>query len=142
MNRQRDILIVEDDFIQSYVLVRVLKSLNYNVVGTANSGEEAIVLAELHKPGVVIMDISLKGNLDGIETAKIILESADTSIIYISGHMREFYRDRINQTNYIDIIKKPFNRITLATVIKKCKKTKVSNLSSGYTEENREKRTG
>jgi DNA-binding NarL/FixJ family response regulator len=120
MNRKRDILIVEDDFIQSFVLENQLNSFNYNVVGIAKSGEEAISIALKYKPDVVIMDISLKGKLDGIETAKKILESADTSIIYISGHLQEFYRNRINQTNFIDIIDKPFSRSELANVIDKC----------------------
>ena len=120
MNRQRDILIVEDDFIQSFVLEHQLKSFSYNVIGIAKSGEEAIVLAEKYKPDVVIMDISLKGKLDGVETAKMLLESSDISIIYISGHLKEFYRNRVKQTNYIDIIDKPFSRNELADVMDKC----------------------
>lgn len=120
MNRQRDILIVEDDFIQSFVLEHQLKSFSYNVIGIAKSGEEAIVLAEKYKPDVVIMDISLKGKLDGVETAKMLLESSDISIIYISGHLQEFYRNRVKQTNYIDIIDKPFSRNELADVMDKC----------------------
>lgn len=120
MNRQRDILIVEDDFIQSFVLEHQLKSFNYHVIGIAKSGEEAIVLAEKYKPDVVIMDISLKGKLDGVETAKMLLESSDISIIYISGHLQEFYRNRVKQTNYIDIIDKPFSRNELADVMDKC----------------------
>jgi DNA-binding response OmpR family regulator len=136
MSRQRKILIVEDDFIQSFVIERQLESFNYDVVGIANSGEEAIALAKKYKPDVVIMDISLKGQLDGIETAKKILESVDTSIIYITGHIREFYRDRIKHTNYLDIIEKPFNRTKLAAVINGEIKTEGSNLSSGSPVEN------
>lgn len=130
MNRQRKILIVEDDFIQSFVIEHQLKSFNYNVVGIANTGEEAIALSEKHKPDVVIMDISLKGELNGIETAKKIMESCNTSIIYITGHIQEFYRNRIKQTNYLDIIEKPFHRNKLAAVINGGVKTEDSNLSS------------
>jgi len=131
MNLQKNVLIVENDFIQSYVLERQLKNFKYNVVGTAMSGEEAITLSGKHKPDIVIMDISLEGKLDGIETAKKILESEDTSIIYISGHTRKLYQDRIKQTNYLDFIEKPFSTTTLAAAINKWGKTEVSNLLSG-----------
>jgi|GEM_PF-2403363 len=120
MNKRGDILIVEDDYLQSYVLELHLKSLNYNVIGVAVSGEEAIAMVKKYKPHIAIMDISLKGELDGIDTAKIILKSYDISIVYISGHLEEYCRTRAEQTNYIDIINKPFCKSKLSDAIEKC----------------------
>ncbi|TVR30201.1 MAG: response regulator [Balneolaceae bacterium] len=120
MKKRRDILIVEDDYLQSYVLELHLKSLNYNVIGVAVSGEEAIAITERQKPTLVIMDISLKGEMDGIDTAKIILKSYDISILYISGHLEVYSRSRAEQTNYIDIINKPLCKSKLVDAIDKC----------------------
>ena len=84
--RSVSVLIVENDFIQSANLQKGLESLEYEVVGVANTGELAIELASQKQPDVVIMDIDLDGVMDGIETANQIHERHGTPIIYLSQY--------------------------------------------------------
>src|SRR5687768_10766803 len=66
------ILVVEDERIVSMDIQRRLKALGYEVVGAAVSGEEAIEKAGIHRPNLVLMDIMLDGQLDGIAAAEAI----------------------------------------------------------------------
>lgn len=79
------ILIVEDEFIVAADLEMKLRRLGYQVVGSAITGEEAIALAERHRPDVVLMDIKLQGRIDGFEAAETIRTRNRTSIIFITA---------------------------------------------------------
>ncbi len=79
------VLIVEDDGMLCTVFEMFLEELEYVHCGTVPSSEEALAVCETNKPDLVLMDIHLEGNLDGIELAKIILERYNIPIIYISG---------------------------------------------------------
>lgn len=65
--KRKRVLIVEDDMIISLVIENMVKELGHEVVGKATSGDEAIRLATEHVPDLVLMDIRLKGDMDGIE---------------------------------------------------------------------------
>jgi response regulator of citrate/malate metabolism len=80
-----NILIVEDDSMLCTVFEMFVDELGYKHSGTFASGEDAIKHLETDKPDIILMDIHLNGNLDGIETAKIIFEKYNIPIIYISG---------------------------------------------------------
>ena len=80
------VLIVEDESIVAADLAGKLGQLGYEVIGTAERGEEAIELACRLKPEVVLMDIRLKGAMDGIETAESILEHHCAPVIYLTAH--------------------------------------------------------
>ena len=66
------ILIVDDEVVVAETIRRQLRSLGYLVVGIVATGVEAIQLAGEHQPDVVLMDIKLKGPMDGIEAARTI----------------------------------------------------------------------
>ncbi|TVR16918.1 MAG: response regulator [Balneolaceae bacterium] len=118
MTAQHRILIVEDDYFQSHVLKVMLTKLNYNVVGVARSGESAITMAIDLKPHLVMMDISLKGEMDGIEAAKKMSAIADhIALIFVSGYTDESHRNRMEQTEYDSFLSKPINREILSEAL-------------------------
>ncbi|NOZ34713.1 MAG: response regulator [Chlorobi bacterium] len=79
------ILIVEDDSMLCTVFEMFLEELGYEHCGTVASGEDALIYLENKMPDLILMDIHLKGSVDGIETAKQVLEKYNIPIIYISG---------------------------------------------------------
>ncbi len=79
------ILIVEDDSMLCTVFEMFLDELGYSHCGTVASGEDALSHCESHKPDLILMDIHLTGEIDGVETTKTILEKYNIPIIYISG---------------------------------------------------------
>ncbi|NPA44437.1 MAG: response regulator [Chlorobi bacterium] len=79
------VLIVEDDSMLCTVFEMFLDELGYSQCGTVPSGEDAIKHCETNKPDLILMDIHLKGEIDGIETAKKVLEKHNIPVIYISG---------------------------------------------------------
>ena len=68
---QEKILIVDDEVVVAEDIRRQLRSLGYVVVGVVASGSEAVQLAGEHRPDLILMDIKLKGPMDGIEAARI-----------------------------------------------------------------------
>jgi CheY-like chemotaxis protein len=79
------ILIVEDDRLIAQALRRRVAALGYTVVGLAASGEDAIVQATALQPDVVLMDIGLRGAMDGIDVARHIRAHAPIPVIYVSA---------------------------------------------------------
>ena len=79
------ILIVEDDKLLSTTYTMFVEDLGYEICEVCSSGEEAIKLVEDKCPDLIIMDIYLSGKLDGVETAKLILEKVNVPIVYITS---------------------------------------------------------
>ena len=83
---QRRILIVEDEAVTSVMLEKTLKELGYEVVGSAFDGKEAIDIAREKRPDLVLMDVRIQGEMDGIETAKQIYQQYNIPSIYLTAH--------------------------------------------------------
>lgn len=79
------ILVVEDDQIIQLDLRRHLKQLDYLIVGTADSGEEAVAKADQLEPDLILMDVRLMGSMDGIEAARQIRSKRDVPVIYVTA---------------------------------------------------------
>lgn len=109
------ILIVEDEHIVAMGIKAMLKNLGYTVTGVASSGEEAISKAESTKPDLVLMDIMLKGDLDGIEASKEIITRSGIPVVYLTACSDRKVLERIWNTGSGYIIK-PFDERDL----KKC----------------------
>ncbi len=80
------VLIVEDEIIVSAALRKELQDLGYSVCSLATSGENAIKIAEHEHPDVALMDIKLKGGIDGLEAAREIHSRFGIMIIYMTGY--------------------------------------------------------
>lgn len=109
-----NILIVEDEMIQSILLEKLIKSLGYEVIGKVTTGAEAIEMALRLKPDIITMDISLQDDIDGIMATRSIQKKSMIPVIYISGNSDKYNYERAEKTNYIDFIPKPVNREILA----------------------------
>lgn len=105
---KKRVLIVEDDVIISLVIENMIKELGHDVVGKATTGEEAIKLAVTHSPDLLLMDIRLKGEMDGIEAVTEIKQKIKTSVIYLTGNSDRVNYERARETEFIDLITKPF----------------------------------
>ena len=103
------ILIVEDNKMFAIDLKKKLIKLNYNVLAIADSGEGAIKKSKQYQPALVLMDIILKGKMDGIETAKYIYNKQNIPIIYITASKEDNTFQRAKISEPYGYIIKPFN---------------------------------
>jgi DNA-binding NarL/FixJ family response regulator len=103
------ILIVEDERIVAMGIKRMLVSLGYAVAGIASSGEDAIKKTEITCPDLVLMDIMLKGNINGIEAAKEIMTLFDVPVVYLTACSENKIMEKAWKTNPSGYIVKPFD---------------------------------
>ena len=111
------ILIVEDEALVAEDLSEKLVRLGYEVSGLTARGEEAVALARERRPGLVLMDIRLKGPMDGVEAARAIGQECDIPVIYLTAHSDPATLDRAKQTEAFGYILKPFEAPDLETHI-------------------------
>ena len=112
-----NVLVVEDEFIVSKDIQSSLKKLGYNVVGAAPSGEKALELVAQEHPDIVLMDIMLKGDMNGIETAEIVRNDYAIPVIYLTAYADEATLAKAKVTEPYGYILKPFKEIDLHTSI-------------------------
>jgi len=112
-----NILVVEDESIVAKDIQNSLRKLGYNVPTTVSSGEEAIIVAEQNKPDLVMMDIMLKGEINGIEAADQIRQRFDVPVIYLTAYADESTLAKAKVTEPYGYIIKPFKEIDLHTTI-------------------------
>lgn len=113
----KTILVVEDEGIVAKDLQKRLLKLSYHVPAIASSGEEAIQIAEKINPDLILMDIRLKGNIDGIEAAKEIQNHLDIPIIYLTAYADDNTLERARLTEPFGYVLKPFKEKELHTTI-------------------------
>lgn len=113
----KTILVVEDEGIVAKDLQKRLIKLSYHVPAIASSGEEAIQIAEKINPDIILMDIRLKGNIDGIEAAKEIQTHLDIPIIYLTAYADDNTLERARLTEPFGYVLKPFKEKELHTTI-------------------------
>ncbi len=105
---KKKIIIVEDKSIVSHDIKRRLEVLGYEVPGIAPSGEKAVELVKEHSPDLILMDIQLQGEMDGIEAANLIRKELDIPIIYLTAFSDEATLKRAMITDPYAYIIKPF----------------------------------
>jgi DNA-binding NtrC family response regulator len=111
------ILLVEDEAIIAQDLSQQLARLGYEVLATTGSGAEAVALARERRPAVILMDIRLKGPMDGIEAAEQIGRDGKTPVIYLTAHSDSATLQRAKLTGPFGYILKPFDERELETQI-------------------------
>ena len=79
------ILIVEDEFIVAYEIQQTLEERGFTVCGVVGSGEEAVAVAEHTRPDCVLMDVNIRGGLDGVAAARRIRKRYDIPVAFVSG---------------------------------------------------------
>lgn len=116
MARER-ILIVEDEPIVRLDIRKQLERLGYEVAGVASTGEGVTALIEVTKPDLVLMDILLKGQTDGIETALYIRDHWDVPVVYLTAHSDEDTLRRAKMSGSYGYVLKPFEEHELQSTI-------------------------
>ncbi len=112
-----NVLVVEDESIVSKDIQQSLKKLGYNVVGAAFTGEKALELAHSETPDIILMDIMLKGEISGIQTAEKVKEELGIPVIFLTAYADEATLAKAKVTEPYGYIIKPFKEIDLHTSI-------------------------
>ncbi len=102
------ILVVEDNSIVAEDIVLSLKDLGYEVVEHVKTGEAAIQAAQSHRPDLIMMDINLKGQLDGIQAVEKINAESPTPVIYLTAYSDSKTFERAKVTGPAAYLVKPF----------------------------------
>ncbi len=111
------ILVVEDERIVAEDIKRSLQGIGYTVVGIESSGEGAIKKAEESKPDLVLMDIVLKGKMNGIEAAEILMKKYGTPVIYLTAYADQETLSRAKITEPYGYVLKPFDERFMESTI-------------------------
>ncbi len=111
------ILVVEDEAMIGMEIRSRLSNLDFRVVAVVDSGEKAILSAEEHLPDLILMDVHIKGNIDGIETAKRIQASRDVPVIYLTAHSDIETLQRAKESGLFGYVLKPFEERDLLVAI-------------------------
>lgn len=117
-------MVVEDESIIALDIKSRLKRLGYNIPAVVSSGEEAVKLAGEIRPDLVLMDILLKGSLNGIEAAKIIRNEICIPVIFLSSFSDNNTVEEARRVSPYGYLVKPFNENEL--------KKKIDNLTDEY----------
>ena len=116
MSDKNKILIVEDELITATDMRFTLEDMGYEVVGTASTGEKAIEISNNESPDVVLMDVNLKGKMNGIEASKEIL-ALGAHLIFLTGHSDVKSLEQFKGTGASGYVTKPFNPFSLKEAI-------------------------
>ena len=111
------ILIVEDDDILARIISWRLTNLGYEVCGKAASGVEAMDLLVEAKPDLVLMDINIKGDIDGIETAGMIKKEFRLPVVFLTSHSDGQTLERAKAIRPDGFVLKPFGDNDLRVAI-------------------------
>ncbi len=111
------ILIVEDEIIIAESLRRSLETSGYEVTAICSTAEAAIEAARTTKPDLVLMDIRLKGEKDGIYAARIVSEGFDVPVIFVTAYGDDAVLDRAKRTKPAGYLLKPFRSDELKAAI-------------------------
>ena len=106
---KKKILIVEDEGLVALKIKKDLERMGYDVVNIFASGEEALEGLEAARPDLILMDIKLQGEIDGIGTADHISEKYDVPVIYLTAHSEEETLRRARETEPYGYLLKPVN---------------------------------
>lgn len=114
---QTRILLVEDEGLIAMDLRQRLENLGYATVATARTADDALRLAASHAPDLVLMDIHLDGEKDGIQAAEAIRETLNAPIVYLTAHSDNLTIERAKVTGPFGYITKPFETDNLRVQI-------------------------
>jgi len=111
------ILIVDDEFVIAQTLKTALAAMGYEVVGLACTGDEALEMSRLEGPDLILMDINMPGNMDGITVAELINREQDIPVIFVTGYAENDILERAKHVRPFGYIVKPFQEAQLAAAI-------------------------
>src|SRR5579859_307065 len=110
-------LIIEDEALIAEELRERLLRFGLVVIAAVSTAEEGIEIATRERPDLVLMDIRLAGEKDGIEAAREIREQLDVPIVYLTAHSDRLTVERVKKTDHDGFVLKPFHRHELHSTI-------------------------
>ena len=117
MDEKIKLLIVEDEMVIAANISLQLSELGYEVTGIVPRGEEALVHVRDNPPDIILLDINLKGELDGIETAREMQKMQNIPVIYLTANVDDAHFNRAKDTHPFGFIAKPFKKLDLQRAI-------------------------
>jgi len=118
MDEKAKILIVEDEQIIALEIRRKLESMGYDVSAIVSSGEEAVRMAEELHPDLVLMDIILQGEMDGVEAAGQIHTRFDIPVVYVTANISDARLEDIARSEPFGCLFKPFENMELQAAVR------------------------
>ena len=119
MSADTCVLVVDDEHLIALSLRLTLEEMGIEVCGTAATAVKAVELAQRHRPGIILMDVRLRGERDGVDAALEIHRTLDVAIIFITGSREPETVARIHQDHPAAILFKPILPIHLREAIEK-----------------------
>ena len=113
------VLIVEDCHIQSTVVKKMLESENFVVTAVCRSGEEVLDQLKIEVPDIILMDIFINGNINGIETMRLVRETHSMPVIFITALTKSELHDEALSMAPSDLLTKPISKADLLNTIDK-----------------------
>ena len=113
------LLVVEDEIIVANSIQRTLEKMGYIVPATASSGEEAVQITAEKRPDLVLMDIKLPGDMDGVKATEQIHARFDIPVVYLTAYADEETLQRAKITEPFGYVLKPFQARELRSSGKK-----------------------
>jgi len=117
MKKKLKVLVVEDEVLIAQWLKMELELFGYEVSSVVGSGEESVIKARENKPDIILMDIYLSGDIDGITAAQKIIEHKKIPIIFMTGYSDPKILRKIHEINPIANLYKPISAIDVKNVI-------------------------
>ncbi|OHD66349.1 MAG: hypothetical protein A2176_07660 [Spirochaetes bacterium RBG_13_51_14] len=111
------IFIIEDEFLTVEMIQQILMARGYDVVGSADNGADALDQIERFRPDMILVDIKIKGDIDGVDLTRIINERYDVPVIYLTAFADGKTVSRAKNTETYGYIIKPFGDLDLLTAI-------------------------
>lgn len=113
----KKILVVEDDLILNLLYESYMEKLGFETTGELVYGKTAVEFAKKINPDLILMDIALEGEMDGIQAMHEIRKFSDVPVIYITGNSDPHHKERAKKTGYLDYLIKPIEFEDLKTSI-------------------------
>jgi CheY-like chemotaxis protein len=101
------VLVIEDDPVVSMGIEHLLTEAGYAIVAACARGEDALALAERHRPDLVLADVKLAGAMDGVDAAAAIRGRRDVPVIFVTAHTDPRTRARMEAIQPAEILAKP-----------------------------------
>lgn len=117
MTPHKKILIVEDEFIIAMLIEKQITRLGYEVVAKVTSGDKAIETVKSNAVDLILMDIKINGDMDGIETMHQIRTFSNVPVIYITGNSDPVTKQKAFETGPVGYIIKPIEMDTLRVAL-------------------------
>lgn len=114
---KKRILVVEDEYLVAHDISHMLLDLGYEVAGVVSTAEAAMAAVRKQPPDMVLLDIVLKGAIDGVAVAKLIKEESPIPIIFLTAHADEMTLSRAKFTDPLGYLLKPFEFRELKTAV-------------------------